>query len=388
MEPVVSKSFVGARRDQIQFEALTRKSFWFIHALLLGTAVYFLVALIIVGISQQQQGNPDIWMLWGVAAGAFGFGNLIGFTYSTFGSESTRFNEWMKVANTAVASIAVADLIRENSTIRVLFRNMADACGIDGATSVVAAVSVAFFASGFLVFYVYKQLVLNVLAAESASVVDGYQSSVEALASTELPEEPERGRATRALTKLRVDANVEQAISSVIRSELESGKAEIKALIFDDQLDRAAQRAEELLRAYPRDADLHYYGGYVAHLQGNSERAIEYFENSASATGTPFAVWKFLGYLYLWDPSKLERAAECSQKFLVHSPDDCGALLNLACAFGQLGPNSKHRDVVLETLRKLVSIKPNYRERVRSLTKPDEDFVLWADDQVFQSIVG
>ena len=69
-------------------------------------------------------------------------------------------------------------------------------------------------------------------------------------------------------------------------------------------------------------------------------------------------------------------------------PGDAGALLNRACAYGQIGPaDAAARAGLLADLKQLLSLEPDAREDIRELTADGLDFAAWKDDAEFKALL-
>lgn len=131
---------------------------------------------------------------------------------------------------------------------------------------------------------------------------------------------------------------------------------------------------------------------YLAHVLITANRAreaIPYLLFLAALPNTSVITWKMLGYACLFDPNRLNEAEQATRRYLMLFPEDSGALLNLACVFGQRGPTPENVRQVTDTLGRAIQLNPNIAAFVKdTLTKPGKDFAAWGTVDSFRKQVG
>ena len=70
-------------------------------------------------------------------------------------------------------------------------------------------------------------------------------------------------------------------------------------------------------------------------------------------------------------------------------PSDYGAKINLACAYGQLGP--QYADATKEVVSLVTDIlknAPGLKQRIKDLTQPGQDFEKWTSVKEFMDLIN
>jgi tetratricopeptide (TPR) repeat protein len=365
--------------------------------LVLVLLVGFTVLLLVVCCINPHRDSARIWNLFLVAAGSLGAGSLLGFIYGTFGAdESARFGPVFNAVAAALGGATAIDLARNDSAVNRALQLLAIHCGLgDGAGALVAFVVIAFFAPGFMLFYICKALFLNLPIALINKRIA--QRTLNRARDEVLPKpDPAAGGVTTPTPS----PQVVKAARAVVKRE-GAGRVGTPEKIATDALAFAAlgknMNAERALRRAleqkPDDPRLSYELALLL-LPEDSDRqreAIPLLEDVVKAPDPPPQAWKLLGYACLWDREKLQRSVEATQKYLTLSPNEPGALLNLACAYAQLAGLGDEAarpgfwEKALKTLQTLLTASPWLKARVEELKA--EDFRFLKDDPNFTSLL-
>lgn len=331
--------------------------------------------------------HSALWLLFLVAIGGFGLGTLGGFLFATFGEEKERFAQGLVVANGLVGGFALADLSKDTSVVRAFFQSIAEIVGLPGGGAIVAFVAVGFGSIGFLLLYTNKKLILNPYTTLSDRIANAKEILLGRDTGISEAEPGERPKP--------VDPDVARAAETVLRDvpgaqddSPDTQKAYAKALYLKGDVSKAAEVLQRIISSKPKDTEALLYLGQA--LLQNSEplKAIPVLETLSKLPKAPLLTWKLLGYAYLFDKASLENARQATERYLQAQPDDPGALINLACVYGQRGPEDQgNRERVLDLLGRVFRADPAWRGRVLELTKPGEDFEKWSDDPAFMDLV-
>lgn len=196
------------------------------------------------------QGAADaankIHVIFVVALGAFAMGAVVGFLYSTFGEEETRFKAATDLLNAAVAGFAIGDLTKDDSLIKAALDSLAVAVGLDGNVGLVSATIVSFAVAGFFLLYINKVLVLNLLTAKAAKELRRV--------TTEAPAEPTEAQlvsSARELKTMTLDETDKEKIAALLSSEV-SEEERTAGLRSVELLD---EKRVQALRSYRHEND-------------------------------------------------------------------------------------------------------------------------------------
>ena len=165
------------------------------------------------------------------------------------------------------------------------------------------------------------------------------------------------------------------------------------------------RRSEAVLRngieAFPQNLELVLSLAKLLSLAGRQKEAIPVLEEAQKRIPQPDQCFlKRLGYLYLFDPNKLDLAVSTLQHYLEDHPNDPDTKFNLACAYGQKARSSANGDwdpvsknKALELLTELTtdprfaSNAPVIKKRIRELIADGQDFQYWRDEPDLQALI-
>ena len=363
------------------------------------TIVAFVVLLLIVCFAHLKGEHPaQVWNLLLVAAGGFGAGCLLGFIYGTFGAgQEDRFGPVFTAVAAALSGATAIDLARSDSGVNQAFISLALSCGLgeDGGL-LVALVLIAFFAPGFMLLYVYKAMLLNLPIGDINRRLSAMQTTL-AQNDQLLPTPDPTGGGVRPPVR---DPSAVAAAHAVLQRP-GAGEQGTPAELRVDALAHSAlgqtDKAEAALRAAleqsPHDPRLSFaLARILLQEHGREKDAIPVLEDAVRDPNIPLAAWMLLGYARLWDETKLQASIQASQTYLAVRPNDLGAKLNLARAYGRLA-SRETADARVDAKAKAISAltemqlqtHPELKARVAALA--DDDFRAIKDDPAFQALI-
>jgi tetratricopeptide (TPR) repeat protein len=274
---------------------------------------------------------------------------------------------------------------------------MAKASGLpsEQALGLVIMVSITLGTIGFLTMYFNRRLALNVEMNAMSQLMASLSQSRQEVQKGEVDPSPESNKVSPgALKAAQAIVNNPWAGKSNRPSEL---VADAKAFYAVNDFEKAREVAAKALSFRPNDPEAMLYE--ASSILGNDDdmdekraaeaaKILEQFKPESA----PLIVNKLLGYCYLYlaDPNnevgkaKLRRSIELSQSYLTAQrakglPRDMGAVLNLACAYAQLGDATN----LIPLLKELVAADPSIKKRLRSLP----DFAAWLTNPSFNEVV-
>lgn len=325
----------------------------------------------------------------GTAAGAWA-----GFLYATFGEEADRFKGPFGLVNAFLGGAAVTDIVKpEDSSILGFLRATSESCGFVASTAPIVWALVVFAFCGFMLMYYNKQLLLNLATQRQSNALKELQKQSQAV-NTLNKESPLTHAEPGAMPTLTDEA--EQAVDVLLESEPEGSVATVEILrargeayYVRGNFAEAKLWLQRALTKNPNDQKTLISFAQVHLGEGHAREAIPLLERAAALPDAPASIWKLLGYAYLYDESLLDKAETASKRYLQNYPEDNGAKLNLACVYGQRGPqDAGNRKRCLDLLAEVFKEDPEERNTVRSLTVPGEDFEDWTEDPDFQMLVN
>lgn len=358
-----------------------------------ATGVYMIAVVVVCVMSKGTDGK--CWNLLLLPLAAVGLGAVLGLMYASFGKESERFGPAMLAINGALGGAAATDLIKPDSTIGKFFEEIGTACGMTKGGGIVFVIVAGFGAAGFLVIYFNKVLMVNFLQAVQNARIGGLENAKDKVNQSNPVTSLEPGAKPKAEADVIQAAQVLAAAPKADpKSDLDQVRAQAKSLYLLGQYRDAKRAYEQVVEQDPKDADALCYVGNCSILMDRPVEAIDPLERAAALPGAPAVVWKLLGYAYLFgapgsmsDVERLGKSAAATSRYLETDPTDPGALLNLACAYGQQGPEKGVKEKLMPLLRTLKA-NPQAMARIRELMQPGQDFVLWAGDADFRTEVG
>ena len=367
-----------------------------LNSTLTGIGVVGVVALAALIYSGQiAQSSSQLGNLAMIAAGAFALGSLIGFILGATTEEKQTFSPMTGVLNGIIGGFTLADLGKKDSVIKAVFHSLAAACGLQG-SGLVASV-IAFFGSfGFICMYINKQYVINPAAGKIARMDQQSEklriltrnisiSDLEMDQEIELDEDQLK-KVKDALAVFKTFKSDSDLIESL---SVDTLRSYAKGFLAAREYTEAEWVLRKARKVAPEDQDVMFYLASV--LTMNEERTLEAIPLLSylyAQSSVRLPVFKSLGYALLFDPSRLDESEKITQKYRSIRPNDAGALLNLACVFGQRGaadPENpkKLQELLLECMR----LRPKFAFRIDDLRKPGDDFFGWDDVTEFKPVL-
>jgi hypothetical protein len=354
---------------------------WF----LCGGLIYLAFLLYIFGFS------IDTYRVAIVAVGGVSIGAALGFLYSSFGEEKTVFSSVAVGINGLIGGVTLADLTNPDGVIRGSLTATAVACGLPESSSpLIAFILITSAVLGFGAVYMLRHLTLN--KAIDSSMQSFARKGVEAAPP---PIDPEN-KSSNPTPETRI---LTQAPGAGVDGT--SGKLLADAMAFyqEGNYARAIEILEQrVLTQSPSNTDALLYLA-SSQIAENREfkpelyrKPLEILEKLITLQNPPITAFKLLGYVLLFHPEtahdykqKLLDSVRYTEIYLKAFPDDPWAKLNLACAYGQMGPqDAAARAKLIPLIRELASI-PEVKIKIVAFKAAGESFSDWAGDKEFEA---
>lgn len=363
---------------------------------------------------------------------SFMIGNLVGFLLTSYGEE---VNTLGKVRDWLIGGITAFTFAKAGNISGALHwfadgDTVAKAAAIG--MSITVATVVLYVGLGFLFMFFQRELILNVMLAQSRAERGRLDGTVHA------------GQVAQRFL-LSLPASILSGVDNIEDSRFPKAQADsLRKLLYSDDVNGFLEEAEQATKSCGLDwdviskaANLHYYRIYfekddeksvqagrayewieraltvnpfhvdftvkqadvLATLQRYSE-AVVIFESLSRKPEAPAYVKQWLGYLYLF-VDRLDDAIRCSKEYLAAFPDDTDSLFNLACAHAQRYCSLRRtagspeaavagsQKEALAILKQALEKDPQYAETVKTKwTQPGESFDCFSDDADFKKLVG
>lgn len=352
-------------------------------------AVVVIFTLVILGLSFSERGSfADLIGILLLCVGGMAGGSWAGFLYSTFGEETDRFKGPFGLLNAAFGGAAIADISKGDESLIVGFiKSASEFCGFEGNTAPVVFALIFYTFAGFMLTYYSRLLILNPAAQRQDNEMRELQRALRTVDASDL------GMAGPGETPV-LSSEEQEAVKLIVGSDLpletaEDYRAQGQAEYYNGNYQKARELFDKALSANPSDTKALVGVAQVYLAQDNPLNAIPFLERAAGTPNPPSYVWKLLGYAYLWDENRLEESERATQRYLEENRNDNAALLNLACVYGQRGPEDlENKQKCLNLLAKVFENDPEERDTVRKLMKREGDFEEWASDEDFLRLVN
>lgn len=363
----------------------------------------------------------------GLSLAAFMVGCLVGFLFTSYGEEASTVG---KVRDWVIGGITGLTIAKAGAIKGLLLTFAAGPGPKEFALATSAAI--IYSALGFLFMFFQRELILNVMLAESRAERGKIEGSKEAGQVIQ-----------RFLVKL--PASVLSGVDDIDEiTEVKPEEAKgLKDLLYSEDVDNFLKQAEETAKGCGIDWDIaskaayiYYYRTYFekgdkqpsvdrahewilralnmnplhvdltmkyADMLGASDEydaAVAVLERLASRPEAPMLVKQWLGYFLLEVPRRLNDAIDYSQEYLKLFPDDQDAPFNIACAYAQMyceelkaakkgsDTQSSNRIKAIENLTEALRRDPDYADTVRTKwTEKGDSFDCFVSDPEFQQLV-
>lgn len=374
---------------------------------------------------------PRVRLLVAAGVASFMIGCLAGFLFSSYGEEASTIGKIRDWLIGGITGVGVSQLIDQGSGLkRILATFMLDPKPNDFA--LVTGVTVSCMCLGFFFMFFQRELIINVLLAQSRAERGRVEGTREA------------GQVAQHFL-LSLPASILSGVDDINDIlDLQKGEADkLRAQLYGDDVQKFLDEAQETTRTggvvdwdvISKAANLHYYRTYFEKddaKKAQAQRAKEWILRALALNplhvdltvkyadtlgileqydqavailerleGTPEApayIKQWLGYYLLFVPHRLDDAMRYCMQYLNTFPGDPDTLFNVACAYaqkycGEVGQDkadqSDNRKMALSTLRDALSRNPGYAEIVRiKWTQRGESFDCFARDEDFRAIVA
>jgi tetratricopeptide (TPR) repeat protein len=351
-------------------------------------------------------------------------GALIGFLFSSYGEEN---NTLGKIRDWLVGGLTTLTVVKASSIKQVLLVFAAGPGPIEFAY--VVGASVFYVGLGFFFMFFQRELILNVLLAQSRAERGKLDGSHEA------------GQVIQRFL-LRLPASVLTGVSQVgeIPDLNEKEEQQLKDLLYSADVETFLKQADDVAAKGALDWDItsksayvRYYRVYFEKDHAGIGKAVEWVtralnmnplhvdltmkyadllglnEDYASAASileklilreeAPVLVRQWLGYYLRFLPDRLDDAIAYSKQYLAFFPHDSDPLFNIAYVYAYKycrdevhdeqrdQRRAKNREMALSTLKTALRDQPNMSERVRSKwTESGKAFECFVNDGEFTAL--
>jgi tetratricopeptide (TPR) repeat protein len=363
-----------------------------------------------------------------LAFASFMVGSIVGFLLTSYGEEAGTVG---KVRDWVVGGITAITIIKVGAIKDLLLTFAAGPGPNEYALSV--AVAITYSAFGFLYMFLQRELILNILLAESRAERGRLEGTREASLVVQgllikIPPNILSGSedvdAIQTLTKteaiaLRAELEGEDVTKFLRQAEdaIRRGNADWQVIVtaanlhcyrtyFEDNEESRMAKAtlavcwiERGLLINPKHVDLTVKKAALLGEMKKTRESIATLEMLNQKPEAPYFTKEWLGYYLLECPERLEESIQYSESYHALMPEESDALFNIAAAYGRKycaavrdgsrEPNPKDRVSALSYLRKALESQPDYAVTVRDKwMKPDGSFGCLADDSEFLAVVA
>jgi tetratricopeptide (TPR) repeat protein len=364
-------------------------------------------------------------LISGLSLSSFMVGCAVGFLFTSYGEETStvgRVRDWLIGGLTGLT-------IAKAGAVKTLLLTFAAGPG-PNEYAITLAVSVTYTALGFFFMFFQRELILNVLLAESRA---------------------QRGRLEGANAADHVTQSLLQALPASILSGVdevadtvdEKESEHLRSLLYDPDVQKFLDQAEEVAQSAranwditSKAANLHYYRTYFvkdgekraqieractwvsraliinpqhidfqvkyADLYGMVDRNAEaaaILERIEATPEAPAYLKQWLGFYLLNVPGRVDDAIRYSQEYHKQFPEETDSYFNVSHGYWkkyceELRANGKsqnlessNRKAAVDNLREALQFQPSYAETVREKW-PTKDCSCIAEDSDFRKLVG
>lgn len=368
-----------------------------------------------------------VLIVW-LSFASFTVGTLLGFLFSSFGEENVtlgKIRDWLVGAITAL-TVAKAATIKN-----LLLVFAADAGPTEFAFTVAAAIS--YCGLGFFFMFFQRELILNVLLAQSRAErnkLEGSQEATNVIQQflTRLPasvltgvndisdykddNKSKQKDLENLLYSEDVNKFLEQAGEAAKRGAVDWDITSKSAYIWyyrsffkdptDPELDKAIEWIARALNMNPLHADLTMKYAAIPGRRNECVTAATILERLVIRPDAPLLVRQWLGAYLRSVPDRLDDAIRYSKEYLTFFPGDVITILNIAYAYAlkywshlqksgkKEDRESQDRQNALSALREaFFQDKPVAEEKVRTQwIKNGSEVEFLADDSEFRTLTG
>jgi tetratricopeptide (TPR) repeat protein len=391
-------------------------------------ALMLVGALSVIGLPIASRGNVNRFVLVAsLAVASFMLGTLLGFLFTSYGEEAGtvgKIRDWLVGGITGVTIVKAA-------AIKGVLIAFASGPG-PNEYALVMAIAVSYSTFGFFYMFLQRELILNLLLAESRAARGRLEGTLEAsivvqrllvnvpasiLSGSEDIDVVETLNKSEAET-LRNQLYGEDVGRFLIEAEnaIKCGRADWQTIAlaanlycyrtyFETDSDARAQEArmaacwiDRALLINPEHVDLTVKKAAILGELKDSQGTVAILEMLNRKPEAPYFVRQWLGYYLLEFPDRLDDAIRYSESYHALIPDETDSLFNLAAAYGrkycasmrtgtqQADPGD--RAAALKYLEQAIRDQPSFAPTVKDKwTRTDGCFACLAKDSDFIAIL-
>lgn len=370
-------------------------------------------------VAGQGSLEKRVMLVW-LSLASFMVGSLVGFLFSSYGEESStlgKIRDWLVGVITALT-------VAKAASIKGVLDYFAGSSGLPFAHTVAAAVF--YVGLGFFFMFFQRELILNILLAQSRAErgkVEGSQQATEAIQHLllrlpvslltgvdyveEVPDisEKEAKRLRDLLYAPDVETFLKEADDAVTHGSVDWDVAVKAAYILyyrtyfekdnSDLIDNALQWITRVLNMNPLHVDLTMRYADLLGAQEDYEAATAVLERLILREEAPALARQWLGYYFRYVEGRWDDAIRYSEEYHKMFPQETDSLFNVAYVYLQKyckelrvdrkteNKESKNREHALKALEAALQDQPEMRDTVRKWTegkgpqciKNDQDFL-------------
>jgi tetratricopeptide (TPR) repeat protein len=328
-----------------------------------------------------------------IAGGAFVLGLVVGFILAPYADEKQTFGPIAGLINGVIGGFAVSDISKPDSAIIRGLHSLSSAAGVSG-VGLVGCIVVFFGVIGFLCGYINKQYVLNPSLSQAKQLED-LQTQITEITKNininlaDVESSPDISDADKKALQDAVEPFTKVMQNDKLFRELclDTIKAYAKGFLLLQKFAECEAVLRKARYLAPDDPDLMLQLAKLLCRSRRPLKAIPYL-SLLQEINSDVSVYKLLGYALLFVPTRLEEAKAASELYLRAHPEDFGAKINLACVYGQSGPQDPNNVTqALSLLRQ--AVKEGGEEAKRAIVKlPSDDFSAWNNLPAFVEFIS
>lgn len=379
------------------------------------------------------EGQLSLWrtvLIVGLSLTSFTIGCLAGFLFTSYGEETAtvgKVRDWLIGGLTGLT-------IAKAGAIKALLLTFANGPG-PKEFALTVCMSITFAGLGFFFMFLQRELILNVLLAESraqrgrvegtkqagfvtqkllAALTPSLLSGIDDVGDLVKTRKAEAERLRQLLysadvTKFLAESEEALKSGSTLDWDVVSKAANLHyyRTYFEkpDQKDAQEEKAAEwLTRALimnPLHADLTAKYADVLGMMKSYFEAVATLERLKESPEAPAYVEQWLGFFLLFLPNREDEAIRYSESYHARFPDESDSLFNAACGYAQKyckelqasnqseNLESENRRMALIRLKEALEGEPEFAETVRTKwVEKDESFDCFSRDREFRILVG
>lgn len=379
-------------------------------------------------IAGQRNGQRFV-LLVAASLGAFAIGCAAGFLFSSYGDETNTIG---KVRDWLIGGITGLTLAKVQSG--ALQRLLTPFC-VSGSSSeyaLVLSMVVTFTGVGFFFMFFQRELIVNVLLAQSRAERGRIEGTVQTgviigSISRQLPtklmsgvqdaEEVLDAAEVKSLHDSLFSPDVDEFLKNVEDAQSKGASLDWDVVSktayvyyyrsYFDESQRDAYVAKALpwitraLVQNPTHVDMAMKQADMLSAAGDDDGAISVLQALVRRPEAPVVVKQWLGHFMVFRPELLHDAIRYSKEYLEEFPHDADGWANLAAAYARLYAlelrelgkehdfESEKRRCAIEAFRRAIECDPDYRDYARTkLMEPGKSFEVFKNDREFNALLA